>query len=101
MLGLFDNFPRLRRFAQTTMLVIGVIGVCGFGLRIAQQAGIVTINLDTDQKTADCVLLEQAFEAARVDALEFIMAGCPSARLREVLVRRVQGGQQTVQHRMP
>lgn len=97
-IGLFDHSPRIRRVVQKTMLVVGVLGLCGFGLRVAQQSGVVTVSLDTDQKTADCALLGQAFEAGQVTAIEFVTAGCSQARLREMLVRRVQGNQRTAQH---
>lgn len=100
-IGLFDHSPRIRRVVQKAMLVVGVLGLCGFGLRVAQQSGVVTVSLDTDQKTADCVLLGQAFEAGQVTAIEFVTAGCSQARLREMLVRRVQGNQRTAQNGSP
>ncbi|WP_377806715.1 hypothetical protein [Azospirillum sp. A29] len=95
---MFDHSPRIRRVVQKTMLVIGVLGLCGFGLRIAQQSGVVTVSLDTDQKIADCALLGLAFDAGQVTAIEFVTAGCSQARLRELLVRRVQGNQRTALH---
>ncbi|WP_207461291.1 hypothetical protein [Azospirillum sp. SYSU D00513] len=90
MLGLLDNYPRLRRLSRTIGIGFFVLGIAGFGFRVAQQAGVVSVNLDPDRKVQECAILEKALVAERLAPIDFVTAGCPSVRVREVLVQRVQ-----------
>jgi len=86
----FSVPPRLRRLTRTLTLVVGVLAAVGFAMRIGQGMGIVTINLDSEQKTAECVVLERAMADRHLEPIDFVTAGCSQNRVRAVLVDRMK-----------